>query len=196
MPNELTNALKSVIQSAAKSLPTHTGKTAAYRQRYQGATDRVLIVADTSASMAEPAGPSRRKLDVLAEAISDLPYAVIEFNSSVHRRATGQAVVLEPRGGTALHLALDEAAKDRPAKTIVISDGEPDSEESALRAAESLTGVIDVIYCGPDGGPGLAFLGRLARSTGGQTVRCDLRRSPGLLLPTIRRLALPAPGDM
>lgn len=53
--------------------------------------------------------------------------------------------------------------------TLIITDGEPDSEADALAAAAEITGRIDVIYCGrEDNRRAIDFLSRLARSTGGR----------------------------
>lgn len=194
--------LQSIIAKAAKSLPAETGATAQYKQRLDRAGDQVVILCDTSGSMEERAGV-RRKIEHLrgavAGVIADLPDGVLVAFDSSPRRVTLAADIPEPSGGTALHLALDEAAKLRPAKTIVISDGEPDSESAALAAAERLSGIIDVIYCGRDSDArALDFMRRLARAGGGQVVTCDLvalvapRRS---LESGVRKLVgLPAPG--
>lgn len=53
-------------------------------------------------------------------------------------------------------------------KIILISDGEPDSEDDTLNVARTFTSKIDTIYIGPEGGRGAAFLRRLADATGGR----------------------------
>lgn len=197
--------LKSVIARAAKALPAETGATARHRQRFDRAGSGVVVLCDTSSSMDESAG-RRRKIDHLRDAvdgvIADLPDAVIVAFDSSPRRVTLAADIPEPSGGTALHLALDEAARQRPAKTIVVSDGQPDSETTALAAAERLPGVIDVIFCGRDSdAAALDFMRRLARLGGGQVVTCDLVRlgatggnGRAALESGVRKLAgLPAP---
>lgn len=195
------NPLRSIIAKAAKSLPTDTGATARYKERLDCATSGVVILCDTSGSMGERAG-SRRKIDHLREAvggvIADLPDADLIAFDSGPRRVTLAADIPEPSGGTALHLALDQSATLRPRKTIVVSDGSPDSESAALAAAERLPGIIDVIYCGRDGDTkALDFMRRLARVGGGQVVTCDLVRLGGghrALESGVRKLAgLPAP---
>jgi len=56
---------------------------------------------------------------------------------------------------------------------IVISDGEPDSEEEALAVARTYKNRIDTIYVGPEGGDGAAFLKKLAKASGGQNVTAE-----------------------
>lgn len=114
------------------------------------------------------------------------PAMLIAFSSSPVEIASA-AELPEPSGGTALHLALDLAGTVRPLRTLVISDGQPDSEAAALTAAGAITGSIDVIYCGPDSDTAArAFLTRLARTGGGRYVHSDLVRSPVALGPAIR----------
>jgi uncharacterized protein with von Willebrand factor type A (vWA) domain len=59
-------------------------------------------------------------------------------------------------------------ADDTGIKLILISDGEPDSEQDALDVARTFKSKIDTIYIGPEGGPGAAFLRELAAVTGGK----------------------------
>jgi hypothetical protein len=54
-------------------------------------------------------------------------------------------------------------------KLILISDGEPDSEQETLAVARDFKSKIDTIYIGPEGGPGADFLRRLAALTGGRS---------------------------
>lgn len=56
---------------------------------------------------------------------------------------------------------------------IVISDGEPNDEDAALAVAKTYKNKIDTVYVGPEGGDGQAFLKRLAKASGGQTVTAD-----------------------
>jgi hypothetical protein len=84
----------------------------------------------------------------------------------------------------------------QPARVIVISDGQPDDEAAALKAADELGCRIDVIYCGPDyDAKAIAFMQRLARLGCGECVVEDVVRAAGGLRLTaaVQRLALPAP---
>lgn len=199
MSRELSNPLQSLIAGAAKSLPAATGDTARFRARVEGAGAGVVILADVSSSMDERAG-RRRKCEILAEALDQL-WPELAGARLIAFGATAAEVLSPddlpaPSGGTALHLALDAAARPAPAKTVVISDGRPDSEEAALAAAGRLPGLIDVIYCGPDSdAQAIAFMGRLARLGAGRVwVRDVVRDSTLQLGPVIRAtLGLPAP---
>ena len=62
-------------------------------------------------------------------------------------------------------------------RVIVISDGDPDSQEAAIEEARALKGagaVISTVYTGPDHGQGKAFLNRLASVGGGELAEATL----------------------
>jgi len=187
-----TTRLGSVL-AAAKKLPTTTGATARGAERR--ASRALAILADVSGSMAEPCG-ARRKIDVLREAldlvVGDFRGTLIAFSNFPREvLVTG---LPDPGGGTALHLAIGKAAKIGARRLLAISDGRPDDEVSALRAADSYGGPIDVIYCGDDADKvGIEFMARLARRSGGRVVQRGFEAGAQALAADVRRLALTAP---
>lgn len=186
MSKELSTPLQNLL-SQAKKLPA-TGDVSRLNTRMANASDTVCVLADVSSSMSESAG-AKRKIDHLLDALKILAgEKIIAFNSSV-MEIQHIAELPQPSGGTALHLALECAARFRPHQTVVVSDGRPDSANSAFAAADKITGTIDVIYCGPDDDTeAIAFMNRLTRRTGGQVIVADLvKRNVNLLAP-IRRL--------
>jgi len=189
MANNLpANPLAALVSRAAQSLPAETGATARSARR-----DVRLVLADTSASMAEAAG-GRTKIDALHEALAALPGDVrtIAFSWRVVEVPRG-APLPAPNGGTALDLALQTAAGMDPDHVLVVSDGHPDDPASALRAASRLRCRIDVIYCGPDGDrEGMAFMRRLARH-GGSARHHNLAREPEKLGGALRQLMIEGP---
>jgi len=199
MTNDLSRVFEGVIAQAAKT-PHETGETRPFQRRLEGATDAVLILADVSSSMIEMAG-ARRKADLLEEALAGVRFGrpqahVIAFSSWPQEVHPGCPLPV-PSGGTALHQALAYTEPFRPRQTLVISDGRPDDEAKALSAADSLTGIIDVIYCGPDGdAEAIAFMRRLARAGGGRVVIHDVvkaaRTGPAELTSAVKGL-LPPP---
>jgi hypothetical protein len=137
-----------------------------------------VILCDVSSSMAELSG-ERRKIDILAEALDQalnrMDQCLLIAFSSFPTLIESVEDLPSPNGGTALHLALEEAYEFAPERTLVISDGQPDSRSDALAAAEDLTGRIDVIYVGPDDDvDALDFMRSLARQSGGELVIEDL----------------------
>lgn len=198
MSKALTNPLAGIVAAATKTLPAKTGQTERIRRRLEASSDVTVILADVSSSMADQAGGAR-KIDILRDALNALPNdcRLVSF-ASMPRDVASAADLPVPAGGTALDRALDHAAKYRPRRTIVISDGEPDNEADAEAAAQRLSGTIDVIYCGPDSNRrAIDFLRRLARGTGGSVIVHDLNRTGARVSATtigaaIRHLALPA----
>src|SRR4051812_7225054 len=96
------------------------------------ASGRLVLLLDTSSSMAARVG-ERRRIDVLADILRQmLPTApgarLVAFaGEPVEIEATAHGVLLpEPSGNTALHLAFKHIRPGRPETVIVISDGEPE----------------------------------------------------------------------
>jgi hypothetical protein len=136
--------------------------------------DRIVVLADVSPSMAEADGGVRERktrFALLVEALQALPKEVslIAFAGAPHDVRSANDLRLDmDTGGTALHLGIEAAAKHKPVRTIIISDGEPDSEPAARQALDKLTGIVDVIYCGnPANGVARTFLESLARAGAG-----------------------------
>lgn len=181
MSAELTFALQDIIKRAAST--TVEGPAARMRERFTGATSEIVVLADCSGSMCDFIGSSMMsKFQHLQVALADVTKGfpairLIAFGSypleianacelpNPHSHGLG--------GSTNLAAALEIAAKHKPRKTIVISDGLPDSESNALDAATRMTGSIDTIYCGPDSHPAVQFLARLSRDTGGTPATWD-----------------------
>jgi Mg-chelatase subunit ChlD len=156
-----------------------------------------IIVIDTSGSMGahDDGGPQSRyqvALGELARLQKQLPgkVAVVNFSSTVEFVPGGMPQFLS--GGTNLTKALEFVkVADGLVRFIVISDGQPDDERSALAVASTFKSKIDVVYIGPEddylGGRG--FLERLARASGGKFVTADRARE---LASTVETLLLSA----
>jgi hypothetical protein len=201
MSTDLTNPLQALISRAATVTPATTGVTATYQRRLDAAGNETLILVDVSGSMSEPVGAgsnSPRKITVLQRALHralhlKIPSPPLIAFASIATEVSHFSDLPEPAGGTAMHLALEMAIGHKPRHTLVISDGHPDDPEAALSVAARLSGIIDVIYIGPDNdAEAIAFMRALARAGAGRVVVHDLRRlAPAALAPAIRGL-LPA----
>ena len=190
--NKLASPLQNLLERA-KSLPK-SGEVAKFQKRLDEASNEVVILADVSSSMAEHAGAKTKEEllhDALRQVTAQFTHLRLVAFSSTAQEVPDVAHMPLPSGGTALHLALFEAARFKPGQTVVISDGQPDSEQMALDAAATLTGTIDVIYCGPDSdSKAIEFMQRLARANGGRCVITNALE----LAPVMRRvLYLPEP---
>lgn len=154
--------------------------------------DAVLVI-DVSGSMGTndaPGGISRHEAAEaeLRRLQESLPgkVAVIAFSDNVQFCPCG----VPPRidGSTNLAAALRFVHPvDGLARIIVISDGQPDSEEKALAEARKFKSRIDVVYIGPEIGDGRSFLQKLAELTGGTYSKSQ---APGLLTEAVQRLML------
>jgi uncharacterized protein with von Willebrand factor type A (vWA) domain len=129
--------------------------------------DKICVLADVSGSMGDiDGGTSEKKsrLDLLKQALEGLPkeIRILAFSDDVHEVTSVSELRLE--GATNLAKAIRTAATFKPVRTVIISDGEPDSEVQAREEIEALTGVVDVIYCGsPKNSHARAFLESLAK---------------------------------
>jgi hypothetical protein len=141
----------------------------------------VIIIVDTSGSMDQKdsrGGRSRYQVacDELGKLQASLPgkIAVISFSSDVQFCPAGVATYFG--GGTNLAKALEfiKIADVPGMQFILISDGQPDDEQAALRIARIFDNKISVIYVGPEDQPsGRDFLQRLAAATGGKAITAD-----------------------
>lgn len=136
-----------------------------------------VILVDTSGSMeACDSRGNRSRYEVACDELKNLQaslpgkLAVIAFSSDVMFCPSG--VPFQYNGQTDLAKALKFAkiADVQGIRFIVISDGEPDSEDAALKVAKTYTNRIDTIFVGPEHGSGQKFLSALAKASGGQGV--------------------------
>jgi hypothetical protein len=188
--------LQALIARAARTMPvvpaSGSGIVAHYQQRIDSGGVGQVVLLDVSSSMAEMAG-ALPKIDILRDALARAPPARLIAFGSVPREILSIWELPAPAGGTALHSALVLAATMRPARTLVISDGEPDDEQAALTAARNLPGVIDVLYVGPDDNArAKAFLMSLARAGGGRYEWREIWRVPKEIGPVVRSMMLTA----
>lgn len=176
--------LQALIAAASKASPT-TGEVARHKARADAASapgSARVVIADVSSSMAERVG-AYSKISLLRDALAGQRFdRLVAFAVKPVEVASADMLPL-PCGSTALHLALDHAARWRPGRTLVISDGQPDSESMALESAAQLSGVIDVIYIGPESDAvAVAFMKRLARAGSGRCWTDDIRKTGGAML--------------
>ena len=194
MNNELANPLQSIIEAAAKTAASTktTGLIQRHTARHSQAGNTRFILADISGSMDESAG-TETKFAMLRRA---LQHQTIDWNinrlvafHSFPEEIASPAQLPSPTGGTALHLALDYIAAHNPAYTLVISDGHPDNAAAALKAADKVSGRIDVLYIGPDGDlDAIRFMYQLAGRAGGTVTIRDIKKEKTLPASTISGL--------
>ena len=181
MAGDLTNILRDIVSKAASAPTSNTGDVARMRKRFEGASQKKVVLVDLSGSMASYIGSAGiAKIEHCRIALTDLltshpDLIIIGFGSIVKRMKSAKDLpdAAHLWGGTDLTAAIEEAQTLKPARTIIISDGCPDNEESASDAVDNLTGRVDCVYCGPDGHPAVAYLQSLARKGGGAQMTFD-----------------------
>jgi hypothetical protein len=196
MAGELTSILRNIVSkaAAAPSSGEASSEIERLRGRYKNCTEATVVLADCSHSMASLIGSSdRRKIEHVRIALTDLleahPKAVIIVFGSWVKKLRGIEDLPDESGlmgGTNLGAAIEEAAKLRPRRTIIISDGLADNCQDCLEQVDHLTGRVDCVYCGPDGDTdAVGFLQSLSRKGGGSQMTFDGCRE---LSPMIRGL--------
>lgn len=148
-----------------------------------------VVVIDQSGSMSED--DTREGLERYDVAESELrkiqemypgKVAVVEFSNRPEFCYSG--IPSRSGGTTDLTAALRFVKEfaDGAFDIVVISDGEPDNQASALDIAATFSSPINTIYIGVKGGDGQKFLDRLAKASGGQRYVAE---KPGELMPGI-----------
>lgn len=169
MTHTLTRTVPGSLQAQAQASNTSLAETFLN-------CDLVVLV-DTSGSMdAHDAPGYQKRYDAACTELAAIQkkhpgkIGVIAFSSTVMFCPGGVPPFLS--GGTDLAAALDYVhLLDGLCEIVVISDGEPNSPDAALRQAKRFTqSAISCVYIGPEGEPGQAFLTKLARIARGQAV--------------------------
>jgi hypothetical protein len=194
--NEIASPLQEIIRKAMESKAE--GPIAKLRKRFDGCSPVIVALVDVSSSMNEGIGAlGLSKYQHLQAALKDVfeshpRIKIIAFGWKARMVDNPTQLPAPDDGDTDLAAGLALAARLKPRKTIVISDGLPTNADRALKVAEKMTGSIDTIYCGQEShDEPIAFLRQLARETGGTEIVWDgYKASIG---STIRAM-LEAPG--
>ena len=118
-----------------------------------------ILVLDCSGSMGEKYD-GKSKYEYLLDATRELKCEKLYFNSVV------RPIQMYPSGSTNLTAAL-EACPHGIQKIVLVSDGLPDNQDSALNVAESRRDPIETILIGDDPA-GIAFMKTLSAVSGGR----------------------------
>ncbi len=141
----------------------------------------VIVIVDVSGSMdANDSISGRSRYEVALEELANLQnanpgkIAVLAFSGETLFVPSGQPPKLFGSTNLAGALKFAKMADTGDIRFVVISDGQPDDSEAALREARQFKSRIDVVYVGPESSPiGRDFLNRLAKSRGGTVVTAD-----------------------
>ena len=195
MSSQISAPLVDIIKRATQ-LPGVNQREIAAKERLANASEQIAVLVDVSGSMWDPIGVAnickwQHAKIAVEDILRDCPKVRIVAFSSGFKEVRASADLPGAGGGTDLAGAFNFIGPWRPRKTIVVSDGIPDDTDAALVAARRLTGVIDTIYCGPDGHPAISFLRSLNPLSGGHHTTWEGARE---LSTTVRGLiAAPKP---
>jgi Mg-chelatase subunit ChlD len=135
----------------------------------------IIALVDVSGSMsARDSRGGRSRYEVACDELAKLQQAnpgaiaVVAFSHCVEFAPSGVPPFLNGRTNLAEALRFVSVA-DGTVRFIVISDGQPDDPDAALRVAKSFTSPLDCVYVGPESErSGADFLQRLANVHGGR----------------------------
>jgi hypothetical protein len=130
--------------------------------------------------MRDKLSDGRRKIDRLREIVREFPNERI-FSFSAHCQEVRS--VPEPQSNTDMAGAFRFLQSQGLRHAVLVTDGLPDDEDDALKAACGIQ--LDIFYVGP--APAPDFLERLARATGGSFSSASLDQ-PKLLSQRIAGL--------
>lgn len=153
-----------------------------------------IIIVDTSSSMSQHdsrGGKSRYDVacDELKTLQASLPgkLALLSFSDDTIFCPNGIPFNYEGMTDLARALKFAKMGDITGMRFIVISDGEPNDEDEALKVARTYKNKISTIYVGPENGSGQEFLKRLANATGGANVTAEKVKE---LASSVQRLLL------
>jgi len=134
-----------------------------------------IFLLDISGSM-DTYVEGKSKLDHLRDIMRDYPEArKICFSSDVYCDVDRNgnvdcAIPSSAHGSTDLAKAIGHlrTLTKRPERIVLISDGEPDDSDAAIREAIGFSVPIDIIFIGQKGGSGERFMIKLATFTRGR----------------------------
>lgn len=141
----------------------------------------LVVIFDASGSMAAAdSRAGRTRYEVALEELAKIQerhpgkVAILAFSSSVVFVPGGSPPFLAQSTDLAGALEIAKTADVPGISFILVSDGEPDDQDRALRIARTFTAEIHVIYVGPESLPyGREFLYELAKATGGKRTTAD-----------------------
>jgi hypothetical protein len=133
-----------------------------------GATEKTILLCDLSGSMDAFVGESgKTRRNMLESALANLlprhPGVIVyAFGSDVQRVYEPQQGLPPVLGSTDLAKALRALHVEQPKHVVVISDGEPNNPDDAIRAALALVSRFSTVYCGDESNAAaIAFLKKL-----------------------------------
>lgn len=138
---------------------------------------KCLVMVDVSASMGDmDAGDGLSRYDAACEQLKALQnanageIAVCSFSDKAEFCPSGVPIFQRRNTDMSAALQMMKMADGCGIKLVLISDGEPNDEDEALKIASKFTSRIDTIFVGSETSSGRDFLRRLSAATGGVSI--------------------------
>lgn len=138
---------------------------------------KAFVMVDVSGSMSQgDAGSGRSRYTAACEQLEALQnanpgeIAVAAFSNHADFCPAGVPIMQGGMTDMVAALKMMLMADNTDIRLVLISDGEPDDEKTALAVASKFKSKIDTIFVGSETGPGRQFLKDLAAATGGIAV--------------------------
>ena len=200
MSSELDSVFGALIGQVAKLNTSGVEMDLAeYENRINFATanPNTAILADISSSMHDYVRGGRTRWHEMKKALNTIYNAnnqsIIAFSSIVEEVANPD-LIDTPKGSTDLAEAIKyvRLKKSNIGNVIIITDGEPDDEQKALRQAKLFNGTISTIFIGnEDNKNAIEFLSDLANDCAGSSMVHALNKVQNKKLSDTIMLALP-----
>lgn len=147
-------------------------KVIKYNKETQSEADaRPILLLDVSGSMHQCVN-GKRKIDILRETVTNFT-GVRMFAFSTYTEEI--KYIPEPQEDTDLTNAFIHLKPiiNKDTNLVLVSDGEPNNNESSLKEGESLGIPVNVVFIGNMGSSGEEFMKKLARLTNGREITVE-----------------------
>jgi hypothetical protein len=159
----MTELERLIQEEVAKQKEPKLSIADALKMRIGKINPKVCLLIDVSGSMS---GDYGRLCDIVSKVPKVRRFA---FSWGCKEIPFGKPIPT-PNGTTAMDIGFNVCKLAGITHTVIITDGEPDSESRALHASKGLK--VDIIYVGPEPVP--EFLRRLANMRGGKFDNVDI----------------------
>lgn len=186
--SSVTSPLADIIRKAEQAGADPDSPVLRLKRRMENASQNVVVLIDVSLSMNAPGDDGVKLIALAKKAVKDLlahdrPPILVAFgerNIVIQPSAIGSLQATD--SATDLAGAFEFIAHWRPRRTIVVTDGRPESPLAVIAAADALTGSVSFLFCGTEAESKIVmpFLQKIADNTGGTARAWNLVVNPQL----------------
>jgi hypothetical protein len=172
------NAIAKRAQEILSSRDLKNIESSSLLSKLKAKDSKNIVLLDLSGSMADFVSEKESKFTIICDLVKKLQdQRMFWFSSNVHELKANDSYLPRPNGGTNMTLAFCAMKQEKAEKVILITDGIPDDQKSALEAAKDLN--LEIVYIGPDPVP--EFLHLLAKAGNNQVANMNLLKEQNRL---------------